>query len=219
MEPLKAELAAAIRRRVLAGTLDHPGQTHPVEHYLDRGTEVRPALYDAALLLVDDDDPTVLTNVLHLAAGHPDEAFWAALVARLDGSGPALPDGLAERVAAEVANPAARSDALRGKAIAAFVALGLPEQVLRLQLEKGSTSARVTAVAKAAIQRRLDASLASFAGWTLADEDGAGAVLGAAAALWTCPEEVRAAFRDGAVEADPAWARRDDLTQALRLEG
>lgn len=94
--PNASSLAGHLEAWAQAGKKEHRGQRHPADRF-DRvaplGTPQCEAVADAAaLLLASSTDPRVLELVAHLTLpGH--SALYSALLARLEGKGPPLPDG------------------------------------------------------------------------------------------------------------------------------
>jgi len=210
-----AELAEVIRDRVVGGVLGHPGHAHPSEQFMSLGDAGDAAVHEALLLLVDAPEKVLVEALVHLSYGHEKQAFWEALLARLEGTGPALPEGSEHAVGRHLVDAIAEGPLL-DRGIKAYEAHGMADHVLRVRLQTGTTSERIAALAKAAVLGQLDAGLAKRAGRAIARQDGE-AVLDGAAALFNADEDVRAAYRAGASRGDGSWTHRDDLTRALRL--
>lgn len=212
-----AKLASALRERAINRVLDNPGQMYPSEHFVNQSDAANIALYEAVTLLVDDEDPEVVRIVVHLSPGHPDVAFWGALVDRFGGKSVPLPTELANEVGRLLVDPIAAHASLLERGLDAYANANMPEHIFRVRMQVGSTSDRISTLALAAAAGRVDVGLAKRAGRVLAKKDGAEGVLVGAVALFNAEKEVRTAFRAGAVCGDRSWAHRSDLSQALRL--
>lgn len=211
-------LAAEIRRRALNNVMDHPGQHHPVEVFMDLGSKDQSAVFAAISTLVTSDEPAVLEATLLLSDGHPDPTFWRTLLSRLAGDiQPPIPDELRALTVDKLVDPCSRSE-FRDEAATVFLDEGWPEAVLGMEIENGTTSGRVTWLARTAGARRLSDSLARYCGWTFASEGTGDSVIGGAASLFYLPESTRHAYLDGVCEGDLRWIGNPTLIETLGLD-
>lgn len=210
-------LACDMRKRAIAGTVDHPGQVYPADHYGPfRAPEQQLAIQQALRLLLLDGEPEVVRIVLHLALG-PD--VEDTLIGRLEGSlAPPVPESMRGEVASHVASWAPTRPDLRERALAVFRRDGFHACAARVVLASGTPRERVSVLALAAAAKQLNAYLAEWAGKELARTSGPDPLLAVAGSLFTQSESIRRAFREGAIKTDPAWRDRLDLVQALHLD-
>lgn len=211
-----SQLAAEMERRARNDILDHPGQAYPADHW--RGLQdprADEAVQDALAQLVGSEHPEVVQLVVHLVQRRD---LLEVLLARLEGGAPGpLPRESRDLVGDELASRLCTDPALRARALAEFKSSGMQRHALRIVLNAGNARERVAGVALTAAAGKLDESLADFAGWSLAMNDGAEPLLAAGASLFTQPEPVRRAFLDGALRSDPSWGERPELARTLRL--
>ncbi len=209
-------LAREIRDRAISGGCSHPSHGHPADEYLEiTNPRTRAAIQRALGVLAHSEEPRVLEMVLHLAET---DAVYETLLARLEGSlAPPIPEEACEDVAGKLAGWCCEDNGLRGRALAAFLAADRHAAALRLVLDRGSASERVSGVALTSAAGQMDEMLARLAGFTLASEDGGDPLIAASASLFTLSEVIRRAFRAGAAEIDASWEEQADLARALGL--
>jgi hypothetical protein len=205
------ELARALEARARAGTLDHPGQMWPSEHFLEaRGGEgVAAALDEAAALLVSRTaEPEVFRMALHCGSGR---ACHAAILDRIEHGAP-VPDGQGTRNATLRADALAelpghavgRDAALRDRARAMFVREGDVGLVVRLHAWSDPDPRLADAVRDWFQRGSDDPNMAALCGTLLAQE-APDAILAVAPVVATRAEVVRRAFEDAVRQAGAAW--------------
>ena len=220
-------LARHIEDRGLNGHVEHLGQGHPAQWYLDRlppkPDERRAAsawLWDAATLLVQrSDEPSVLSMACAICGGSRSEAFFEAVLDRLEGGASPLPEAVRGTVVQMLPAWFPATHGRLGPRVRAFLSASGPlDTYVEALLAADPDGALFEACARAAQTRELTEVVARRVAGALCrgrQEE----LIDLAERLTPAPTSVREAFRDKVQARDNAWYTTHvvALEQALGL--
>lgn len=220
-------LARHMEDRGLKGLLEHPGQSHPADWYVDRlprvGAEREAAetiLWQAATLLMErSDDSGVLSVAWALCGNCQDPSFFEALLDRLEGFETALPTAAIQPFVDMLPNHFPATHPLLGPRIRAYLAAsGRHNLRVEVLLAQDPGNELLDEVDKAVATSQLTESVAKRVASKLC-RGRHGELLDAAGRLAPASVGVREAFQDKVARRGGTWfaQHQRDLEHALGL--
>lgn len=220
-------LADHMEDRGERGALEHRGQTHPAQFYLDRlptdadaREAAEQALWQAATRLVERaDDPGVLSMAWAVCGNCQDPAFFEAVLDRLEGFEDPLPTEVQSAFVDLLPNHFPATHPLIGPRVRSYTkSAGLHNTRVEVLIAKDPSDELLEEVEKAASAGQLTEPVAQRVATRLARGKPAG-LLDAARRMRSAGVSVREAYRDKVAVRAKAWFAQHerDLESALGL--
>ncbi len=230
VETAHQQLKAEMDSWASGGHVEHRGQRFPADRFHRQAAESPEAAQAieraAAELMAESKDPRVLNMVVHLG-GARDTAFYTALLNRLEGRGPPLPDApgiryqtLREELLWKLAEPHPATERVLSARVGAFLESEKEHHVHLAHLRHASSDQQIVkALAKVVSDAKADPWQVALAGAALVKRQ-PDQVLAAAAHVAKLPQKTRELFwAEVRREAAAPWLKNNEteIRKVLKL--